>query len=313
MIVFETKEVRRIVGRFERGESLLAGLRRLARDHAIVSGWFRGLGAFEWVELCEYDQVTQEYKPARRINSACEALSIEGNISFKDGQPFAHVHATVSRETDRGLEVLGGHIETARVFACEFVVEAYDDIALSRELDPATGLSLWRGDSVAMTAAVDPRPSPPARRVPEPEPAPEPVFEQEPESAPAAPAPGGISWAAAAAASEAARVAPVVQVVKARGAKSGKSKALAFVPDPIPERQKAVDDFDDEPTLEPGDWVSHKQFGLCHVDKVTEDGAIVIKLESSRRKTIKLDYMIVGEPRHDDGRTIYPLTPRKKR
>lgn len=308
MIVFETKEVRRIVGRFERGESLLAGLRRLARDHAIVSGWFRGLGAFEWIELCEYDQVTQEYRPARRLNTACEALSLEGNLSFKDGQPFAHVHATVSRETDTGLEVLGGHVQTGRVFACEFVVEAYDDIALSRELDTATGLALWRGDSTGATAAAEASAPAPSR------PAAEPEVEAEPElePAPAPAATGSISWAAAAAASEAASVAPVVEVVKARG-RSHKPAAPAFVPDPIPERRKRVDDFDDEPILERGDWVSHKQFGLCHVDKVTEDGAVVIKLESSRRKTIKLDYMLVGEPRHDGGRTIYPLTPRKKR
>lgn len=146
MIVFESLQVRRFVGRLERGESLLEGFVELAAKRGIVSASVRGLGAVEWVELCEYDQEQRTYRAPIRVGHA-EILNLSGNLSLRDDEVFAHLHGSFSLEVgpedDRRIEVVGGHIAAAQVFACEFVVDCCDDVMLSRKYDPKTGLDLW--------------------------------------------------------------------------------------------------------------------------------------------------------------------------
>ncbi|NOY92163.1 MAG: DUF296 domain-containing protein [Deltaproteobacteria bacterium] len=61
-----------------------------------------------------------------------------------------------------------------------------------------------------------------------------------------------------------------------------------------------------------GDWVRHPKFGLCKIERRTGDDSVSIKLPSARRKTIKLSFLQVGEPRMEGERYVFPLTPRKK-
>ncbi len=146
MISFESTQVRRLIGRLERGESLLEGLAQIAAKHGIVSASLRGLGAVEWVELCEYDQTERVYRDPIRISHA-EVLNLTGNLSLRNSEVFAHVHGSFSREVgpegERRIEVVGGHVSAAQVFACEFVIDCYDDIMLARKYDSRTGLDLW--------------------------------------------------------------------------------------------------------------------------------------------------------------------------
>jgi hypothetical protein len=82
------------------------------------------------------------------------------------------------------------------------------------------------------------------------------------------------------------------------------------------ERPLKSSPIDDEgPFLEPkkGDWVEHRQFGLCRVDGEDADGALILRLPNAQRKHIRLDVMEVLPPRHDGDRRIFPLRPRAKR
>lgn len=303
MLVFEGRASRRLVGRIERGERIIEALGRAASEQSVTAGWISALGAFEWVELVEYDQNHQRYKTPQRFDVPTEILSLTGNVSMKDGEPFIHVHATVSREVPGGIQVFGGHLHDGAVFACEFTIECFDHIVLERERDTATGLSLWRktlpGEERA-PVAVAPR-TPWAAQSPVP---PTAGAEFDVEEDPNAPP----SWASVAArAKEAERpattklraVAPRVEITVNKGA--------------IPEKRREVDEsFLDEPIPQVGDWVDHKQFGLCRVDGEDEGGGLIIRLNSGMRRTIVLDFLRVLSPRLDEGRRVFPLEPRKK-
>ena len=110
----ETGASRNIVGRVQRGRLLQDSLRELVEVHGLRTAWITGLGAFEWVTLTDYDQTTRAYTPEHRVES-CELLSLEGNLSERDGEPFWHLHATVSvGAPDR--RVYAGHVVDASVF-----------------------------------------------------------------------------------------------------------------------------------------------------------------------------------------------------
>ena len=131
-----------IIGRVFRGEKLRGALHRIADQHALRTAWVSAIGAFEWIDLTEYNQETRRYEKAHRFER-CELLSLQGNLSLKDGEPFWHLHATVSLREDGSDITFGGHVDDGVVFALELRIECLDDVELRRADDPATGLQLW--------------------------------------------------------------------------------------------------------------------------------------------------------------------------
>ncbi len=288
MIVFESTKVRRLVVRVDRGEELVRSLEALARDQGIRAAWVRGIGSLAWAELDRHDQDRLAPEPPQRFETPCELLGLEGNLSLSGTTPRAHLHVTLARRTDNGVDVIGGRLRAAEAFACELALECFDDLALARAHDDDTGLSLWTDRGARSTPAERaPRPAPPR--------------EEEPEER----ASGGVSWADVAAVS----AAPPVERPRERARPS--EPAPAFRAQPIPDKRRDDEAFD-EPVPQKGEWIDHRQFGLCRIDREDEEGGLVIRLPSGVRKTIKLDFMEVGQPRQEGNKTVYPVRPRRR-
>ena len=338
MFAKESKRVRHFVGRCERGEDVHAALLALAVEHGIQAGWVRALGALESAELREYDQAAQRYRAPVRFDTPLEVLSLTGNVSSRADQPFVHLHVTLSRETDNGIQLLGGHLESGRVFALEFLVESFDDVALVRERDPATGLDLFvestrtgggaaRGSgSTYVSRAADTA----ARSVDHAEAQvakPEPVIERvreraqkaaelvEPASRVAPSSAAGVTWAMVASVSEEAQQAPLSSRPARPARREPEVKTPAYRPPPLhdPAATDAHAVLFDEPIPEVGEFLDHKQFGICKIERMDDDGGVLLRMPDKRKKLIKLDVLQVLEPRIEGNRIIYPVRPRGPR
>jgi predicted DNA-binding protein with PD1-like motif len=146
MLIGEARTHRVLLVRLDRGDDLHERLLEVARQRNVRCAWICGLGAFEEAELVEYDQARKRYRASQTQRGAMEVLSLQGNLSDKDGAPFLHLHVALSREREdqaRRIEALGGHLVRGRVFALELTLECYDDLRLIRLQDDATGLGLW--------------------------------------------------------------------------------------------------------------------------------------------------------------------------
>jgi predicted DNA-binding protein with PD1-like motif len=141
-LAVEARASRHIVGRVFRGSGLQDAFRNLVDEHDLRTAWVSAIGAFEWIELTEYNQSDRRYEEAHRFEG-CELLSMQGNLSERDGEPFWHLHATVSlREGGRDV-TYGGHVVDGSIFALEFRIDCFDEVELKRVDDEATGLQLW--------------------------------------------------------------------------------------------------------------------------------------------------------------------------
>jgi len=70
-----------------------------------------------------------------------EIISLTGNITCRDGEPWPHLHALFG---DDQMAVVGGHLDQARVsatFEC-FITELGGPLNRSSVPDPQTGLFL---------------------------------------------------------------------------------------------------------------------------------------------------------------------------
>jgi len=136
---------RTVIGQLERSTDLYNGITRIVRDHNITIGRVTGMGAVQRATLAYYNQKTMTYQNIE-LNEALEIVSLYGNVSLKDGKPFAHVHVVLSDERGNGK---GGHLlpDSTPVFACEITIEEFEGPALVRGLDKQTGLALWQKDA----------------------------------------------------------------------------------------------------------------------------------------------------------------------
>ena len=126
------------VVRLETGEEIHASLKELARLERIDVAGIEGIGAMYDAVLGYFDRATKEYLK-KTVPEEMEILSLAGNLSVKESQPFAHLHVVLG---GRNYEAVAGHLFEGRTGAtCEIIVRPLAGF-VRRTLDPATGLFL---------------------------------------------------------------------------------------------------------------------------------------------------------------------------
>jgi predicted DNA-binding protein with PD1-like motif len=116
VIVAESSRTRRLVGSLDRGADLLAQLVEVCRSHRVQAGALRASGSIE-------DPVVG----ARQLPGACEIVTLNGTIRAAGEGAAATVQVWVTLAREGSVELVGGRLGGARVLACDFVIDAFDD------------------------------------------------------------------------------------------------------------------------------------------------------------------------------------------
>ena len=131
------------MGRLPTGSDLLLGLTELCAKNDIRAGQVSLIGALLSAKLGWWDDVNKQYHTFD-VDHTTEILHGAGNVSMLDGKPFVHLHLTLSHGDHPAI---GGHVfEGCKVYVTEYVITALDGEPLTRHLDDATGLKLWKAD-----------------------------------------------------------------------------------------------------------------------------------------------------------------------
>ncbi|MBO8128517.1 MAG: DNA-binding protein [Peptococcaceae bacterium] len=131
-----------IMGRLKKGDDLLSALTEICVKNSITAGEVRAIGAVTKARVGYYKQQKREYTYIS-FAEPLEIISLVGNISLKDKEPFVHAHITLMDEEGHSY---GGHLAPGtEVFACEYIIQEYHtgDQGLNRVYNEKTGLALW--------------------------------------------------------------------------------------------------------------------------------------------------------------------------
>jgi len=126
------------LARLDNGADWREEIEGLAAEVDADAAWFAAMGAVQDAEVWFYDQDTFEYEPVA-FDEHLEVAACVGNVSWLDGDRFAHTHAVLSRPDG---EAVAGHLNAATVFAGEVYMRTFDT-TLEREHDEPTDLDLW--------------------------------------------------------------------------------------------------------------------------------------------------------------------------
>ena len=110
-----------------------------AKIKEVGCAWLNGIGALENPEVGYYSIADHSYH-RKKIIGEYELTSLIGNITIKEGVPFAHTHITFS---DTDYHVYGGHLFDAKITAAgEFMMQLVSS-DITREMNNDIGLPLW--------------------------------------------------------------------------------------------------------------------------------------------------------------------------
>lgn len=128
----------RYVVRLEMGEPVIERLVDFLRSERIEFANLSAAGAVQNVRLAYWNANTRSYE-YRDFDEQLEVVSFQGNASFKDGEPFLHIHGVFGR---KDFSTVGGHIKEARVRPTLEVWLRTEEIPVRRVRDKAIGLDL---------------------------------------------------------------------------------------------------------------------------------------------------------------------------
>lgn len=128
------------VARLAAGGDLAIEVVAFLKKHGISFGSVSIIGALKNATMGAYSFEKREYR-SFHISEEMEILQCGGNVSILDGEAFAHLHMTLSREDG---SVLGGHLfEGSEIHVAEITVLEFDGEPPVRQEDPHSGLKLW--------------------------------------------------------------------------------------------------------------------------------------------------------------------------
>ena len=129
---------RRYFIKLDTGEEIIDTITKFAQEQNITAAAFFGIGAVKSVELGFFNPKLKKYH-FKKFDGPLEVVSLSGNISLVDNQPFLHVRGVFG---DDNFQTIAGHVKSAVVApTCEiFLINS--DLKLPRTLDQATGLKL---------------------------------------------------------------------------------------------------------------------------------------------------------------------------
>lgn len=123
-----------LIVKLEDGEDLLEELARLG----VEAGLVLGIGMVREARLGYWNGSAYE---EHKLAEPAELLSLQCNLSLKDGKPFPHCHAVLGR---RDGTVLGGHLLGAVVHNVnELYIKRLEGITMERRQEPSGLFGLY--------------------------------------------------------------------------------------------------------------------------------------------------------------------------
>jgi predicted DNA-binding protein with PD1-like motif len=123
----------------EKDEPVYRSIIEFCKNHHIKNGKITGIGAVKNAEIGAYNQKTKAYTK-NTFRNTLELVSLTGNITIKDGEPFLHAHVVLGNQDS---ELVGGHLfEMTIAVVGEFILETINT-TIKRSMDPDIELATW--------------------------------------------------------------------------------------------------------------------------------------------------------------------------
>ena len=124
--------------RMPEGEEFLSFVNTFAKKNNVIIGIVSAIGTLKNPKIGYFEEDKGNYRVIS-LEGTYELISALGNITLKDGEPFAHIHVSLG---DSDGKVLGGHLIEGEILVVEVFIQELLGEPLERK-PQENGLTLW--------------------------------------------------------------------------------------------------------------------------------------------------------------------------
>lgn len=128
-----------IIARFDKGEEIVAQVRKIAEAENIKLASVEALGALSEFNVGLFDVVEKKFH-GNHFEGAYEVVSLTGTINTMNGEFYTHLHMSAA---DVNANVYGGHLVNATISATGEMVIRILDGKVDRKFSDEVGLNLF--------------------------------------------------------------------------------------------------------------------------------------------------------------------------
>lgn len=133
-------EGRFYVLRFDRGDEVIAELKKFIETQSIKACSWSGIGAFSSAVLSYYNLKNKKYEDHSYAED-CEIISLSGNAGRNGAETVTHAHGVFSGQD---MKAFGGHVKELVVsVTCEVTLRAFEGV-IEREYSEELGVNLLK-------------------------------------------------------------------------------------------------------------------------------------------------------------------------
>ena len=127
------------VVRLDVGDEILSSLTQLCEVENINTATVQGIGAVDNVTVGFYSTEEKKYF-SKMFNQQFEIVSLNGNITQKDNEPYLHLHIALS---DENYNVFGGHLNSAVISVTAEIFVTKLSETVNRKVNSETKLNVF--------------------------------------------------------------------------------------------------------------------------------------------------------------------------
>lgn len=131
-----------IYARLDPGDEIMSALRELCVAEGVRAGHINGIGGCGSATIGVFDTDAKQYIE-HSVSSMLELVSLSGNVTMYEGEPYLHLHASFAYEEDGAGRVLAGHLLEARISLTGEIVLTPAELDITRRYDEDTGIRTW--------------------------------------------------------------------------------------------------------------------------------------------------------------------------
>jgi len=126
--------------RMDKEDEIISGIKDFVQKNDIKGAHISGIGGLGEVEVGVFNSEIQQYETEVMNNAGTiEVVSLSGNLTFKQGEPFPHLHILVCA---KDKPMLGGHLVRGEVLV---TMEIWlDEIDVRFEREEVKDVGFWR-------------------------------------------------------------------------------------------------------------------------------------------------------------------------
>ena len=129
--------------RLDKGDEIISSLAEVCRREEIAAASVQGIGGCGSAAVGVFDPDSRSYR-RQEVNSLLELISLDGNVTRYEGEPYLHLHASFAYHgADGKPKVLAGHLLEATVSLTGEIILTPADGHITRRFDGELGIRVW--------------------------------------------------------------------------------------------------------------------------------------------------------------------------